>query len=521
MLNRLRALWDRLIPTKSVTKGFSSRFDPDSFASTISVDVVHSIFSEAQQGQTDRLFSLYRDIVLTDGHTQAEFGKRKLAVLGDRMSLQPYDESSPQDAAAHDAVKAMVSGCAGFIKACSHALDSTLYPVSVLEKVFSPGGPHRYRLAELVPVPYQLLDYRSGDLRIYDVDPKSGRRLTSSRPIDPERYILHRGHLLTTPDNWGGPMRSLVFWWLLSMLGRDWFARHMERYASPFLLGRYNPDSERDRQLLESAFSRATRLFGLVVPDQTRVEILKATSSGGGGEHMSFHTLCQREKSKIILGQTISSEAQPTGLNSGVADLQSEVRQDIRQFDGLLLGETLREQLFVQYLQINGIPGQAPRAIWGSETYDDAKLLAEILSTMSSAGFQPTDSDLATISARIGFGIERKTITAGATLGLTATEMQSALGLSADNPTGAHNARAIRAIASSLACDRVAANGANGLAAALSAEDREIARIIIESHSPQDCERALVEHLARYRPGRAAELLESGMLAYTQNALSR
>ena len=46
--------------------------------------------------------------------------------------------------------------------------------------------------------------------------------------------------LTSVPDNWGGPMRSIIFWWLLGHMGRDWWARYLDKYGSPFVVGKYD-----------------------------------------------------------------------------------------------------------------------------------------------------------------------------------------------------------------------------------------------------------------------------------------
>ena len=88
--------------------------------------------------------------------------------------------------------------------------------------------------------------------------------------------------MLTTPDNRGGPMRSLVFWWLLSSMGRDWWARFLDKYGSPFLVGKYDQADDASRGVLERAFQWAVRVGGIVVSKQTEVEIIQASASQSG-----------------------------------------------------------------------------------------------------------------------------------------------------------------------------------------------------------------------------------------------
>jgi hypothetical protein len=222
-----------MIPIKRLTLS-NPRYETQTIANTMDADRIHQVIDSAQVGDTRDLFALYRDIILSCSHTQGEFNKRKLAVLGDQLAILPTDKKLPEDVAAAAMVKTMLTSCPGWIMACSHLLDATLWPVAVVEKVYrqvsaapkpkksaqksalasTSTQPPRYQLSDLIPVPHQLLDFTTGVLRIRDVDPVSGMPQTTTHEADPNRYIIHHGHLLSAPDNWGGPMRSLVFWWL-------------------------------------------------------------------------------------------------------------------------------------------------------------------------------------------------------------------------------------------------------------------------------------------------------------------
>jgi phage gp29-like protein len=250
-------------------------------------------------------------------------------------------------------------------------------------------------------------------MMINDVSP-SGSILSTSREPTPERYIIHRGHLLTTPDTWGGPMRSILYWWLLSTMSRDWWSRFLDRYGSPFLVGHYPQGDDKSRNVLKAAFSLATKLGGLVVNDKTRVELQQAVSgvSGGGVAYEKFLEVCQREKSKLILGQTLSASADPTGLGSGTANVQEGVRQDIRMWDAASLADTFRQQLFDQYMQINNISGVTPTLAWGSVSVAELKSKADMLVSLQQAGYRLTDDQIGILSEEIGMSLERAPLAA-------------------------------------------------------------------------------------------------------------
>lgn len=470
-----------------------SRSEPSQQASGFSVDRIHSVVTAAELGMTRDLFSLYRDVIVTDSHLQAELFKRKLAILGDVISYLPFDKSLPADVETADNVSKMMSEIPSWTRACSHLLDSTLYPVSVLEKVFTPTDTG-YAIARLIPVPYQLLDFQDGHLKIFETDDRGNPTNVRNDP-DPSRYIIHRGHLLTSPDNWGGPMRSILFWWLLSAMDREWWTRFLDRYGSPFLVGKFH--DEEGRSILQQAFSLATRLGGLVISKDTEAEIQQAAASDSGDAYEKFLSICQREKSKLIVGQTLSSEAQATGMNSGNAQLHENVRQDIRKFDAHMLGETLHDQLIVQYCSINNLPGHAPTMSWGSETNAKVQSRVTLLKALSDANLQLTDAALYSLSEEMGIEIERKS--AGSFGGAP-----SPLSIGTAHIPDVSNATTV------------------AISQAFRGSLAPIGRIIRESKSPNECQERIKTFCVSFSSERANRILAEALTAYTlQGSLPR
>lgn len=518
LADRIRAFFN---PAPVVRRTiYNERYSPRSFVQTLDVDRVHSIIEGAEDGDPRDLFALYRDILLADNHIQNELGKRKLAVLGDVLSIQPKDKTSALDVAATTAIKEMIDAgerwqlqvgafnlmVNDFLSACVHLLDSVLWPVAVLEKVYRPSTKPglRYELAQLVPVPDQLLDYVEGRMRIRETDLATGAVLGGFIEVDPNRYIVHRGHLLTTPDWRGGPMRSLVIWWMLSTFDRDWWSRFLDRYGSPFLVGKYNQADDSSRRVLENAFQWAVKIGGLVVSKETEVELQQAASAQSGEAYEKFLEVCQREKSKLILGQTLSSEAKSTGLGSGVAKEQGNVREDIRQWDAMRLGQTLRNQLFAQYLEINGLTGAVPSAIWGSESEEAKSATGKLLADLKNAGITVTDDGLSTLSEKVGLPLQRDLA--------PAPKIPGAL------PLSAFSAKAIQGALS--ANEDIARRGAAALSQSFRGSLAPIRRLIQESSSSSDLEQRIMSYYADWDPKRIASLLESALTAYTVNGLS-
>ncbi|WP_309400220.1 phage portal protein family protein [Cerasicoccus maritimus] len=532
---------EKTIPTTAATPRWRRLGDePRSTAEDLDVDRLHAILESAEHGQVSDLFALYRDILASDSHLQAEFAKRKLAIIGDALSVQPIDDGESADEEAAELVEDQIQCLTAWPHALAHLLDSTLWPVAVLEKVYRPSSKPglRYELAELVPVPHQLLDYTTGRMMIRNVDPETKATLQTYHEPDPNRYIVHRGHILSLPDYWGGPMRSLVFWWLLSAMDRTWWANFLDKYGTPFPVGKFDRNDDAGRSVLQLAFQWAKKLGGLVVTKETEVELLEAGRADAGDAYEKFYSICQREKSKLILGQTLSAEAQSTGLGSGVSKQQESVRQDIRQFDGLLLGSTLRDQLFRQFLLINGKKGDVPTLAWGSESIEESKALSDILTSLSNAGIHVADESLPVLSKRIGLTLERKPQPAALQSAQPAEQQQQALSekalkenqqaeedrdfrsLMANAEIVGPKLRALAAQSPEDPEDAIIRNTTADLSQVFRGSLAPVRQLIRESESPEDLEAKLRTFYTDWQPGRVQVLITEALTAFLANGVS-
>lgn len=381
----------------------NSQYEPESWMEYMDAARVAYVLRAARGGSVQELFALFRDMIMADNHIQVELSKRKLAVIAESPRFTPPEKKSQPDIDAADYCRDQLEDMPSFLTASSHLLDSCLWPVALVEKVYRRSG-SRFELEDLVPVPMRLLDFSEGRLMVRDTN-DNGQPTGSIHEPDPARYIIHRGHLLSTPDNYGGPMRSLLYWQLGSAMNRDWWMRFLDRYGMPFMVGKFASGNEKDKSILMGAFSTAKKIFGIAVSNTTSVEIIEASKSGADAFE-KFHDICQREKSKLILGQTLSAQTDSTGQGSGVADLQGDVREDFRRFDSVMLGRTYRTQLFMQMANLAGLSGSAPRIVWGSKSAAELKAMAEMLSALANAGFEVEDSE--TISDDVGYTLRHK-----------------------------------------------------------------------------------------------------------------
>lgn len=357
-----------------------SRGTPQNLAYLMDAARIRAAVDNAESGRVDDLWSLFQGVLAGDSWIQGLLATRKLSVLNDVIRVEPTDPKAADDVVAAADVQSAILGVPDFRRVfLSHLLDSVVLPVSVSEKIYLPDQqtPGRFRLHRLVAVPHFLEDFRTGTIMLRRQDER-GAAIDDVYPIDPRRHVVHRGNLLNAPDNWGGPMRSLLVLWLVRTCNREWWARNAERWGMPFPVGKYPAGDTTAKASLQNAFSNALRIGGMVVSDQTTIDLIEAS----GSSNDAFERLqkwAERQIQIAIVGQDLSSSSAPTGMNSGVATLQGQVRDDMTAFDSQMIGQTLTDHLAKPHLAINGLRGSCRVEIGAASNLRALCQLASVL----------------------------------------------------------------------------------------------------------------------------------------------
>ena len=260
----------------------------------------------------------------------------------------------------------------------------------------------------------------------------------------------------------------------------------------PFLKGKYSDDA--GRAVLERAFHMAVRLGAIVVSKGTEVEVVQATAGDSSSSHEKFIELCNREISKLIVGQTLSSNVQATGMGEGTANLQGSVRDDLRKMDARLLSISMRKQVLKPYLDVNGIRGRAPVILFGSDSASELSAMMGLIKGLGEAGFEPDDDGMSNLAERVGFGIRRQSI-------VPVPTPFSAVSLSAQ------------------IADHVSPSAAPDLASAFRGRLAPVSEIIRRSASPEDCRREVEAWAFSVSPGEAPEIISQALSAFAASGI--
>lgn len=468
------SLPDGSVPQKQ-TKFLSPRYEPSNISSDANVNTVTEAIRLAEAGDTQELFRFYRDVLLNDDHVAGEFSTRKLAVLSQPLAILPEDKNNPDDVLLAKAMLRARNDCENWLDGMKALMGShAIWPVTITERLYKPAGPARpgepklnYTLRKFVPVNPQLLCFQwaymmggvglgtasaiqLGNLpysthnskpknpnaytidlekwepyiKLWPID-EAGRIIydvTRAGYLDPARHVVHRGHdLAEFRDNWGGPGRSLLYWWLFRQLGRSWFAKGMENYGTPWPIGYVDTKDPEAINLLKDAFKLSKSIGGLVIDDNCRVELKEAMVAGMSNGYETFHNMCNSAISFRITG--IKETKKPAGLNAGEGKFQQNIREDVRVHDQITLADTCKKQIAWPFRDLNNLRGDV-KFVWGGLSEADAKTFADLLYTMRQAGYQLSRESIPIANERTGLSWELSSPPApsGALPGILPTE---------------------------------------------------------------------------------------------------
>lgn len=192
----------------------------------------------------------------------------------------------------------------------------------------------------------------------------------------------------------GVGIRDVVYWeWVQKQETMAFLMEFLERMAGGIQVWKYpsgNPQAETEvRKAAEQYNSGEEHVLLVPVPPgepgQYGVEVVDPGFSGVDILHKLLQEYFDHRIKRYILGQVLTSEAEATGMGSGVAEAHMDTLLQILQSDALNSQETLTTDLVQQIINVNiekGVwqdPGFTPRFVIETEEDDvEAKLQSVI-----------------------------------------------------------------------------------------------------------------------------------------------
>ena len=207
-------------------------------------------------------------------------------------------------------------------------------------------------------------------------------------PLEPFKFIVHFAKAKSGLPIRGGLARAAGWSYLFkNYVLKDWVT-FAEVFGQPLRLGKYGPGAtEADKQSLLSAVANIGTDAAAIIPDSMLIEFTEARQTGSAELYERFCEYLDRQVSKAVLGQTLTTEL-PRGAGSrAAAQVHDGVRRDILAADARRLGDTLTRDLVRPLVDLNAGPQKRyPRLEWVLPSNQDDQEFAAIVADLADRG---------------------------------------------------------------------------------------------------------------------------------------
>ncbi len=324
---------------------------PDAQWAGLTPQRLAALLRQAAHGDTRAYYALAEELEERDSHYCAVLNVRKRAVVGLDISVAPADDTPA--AAEHAALIERFIARDDLIEELFDLQDAVGKGVALLEIDWAVGD------APLLP---RRLIWR--DPRHFAWDPQ-----TLSRPLirgeggntselPAWKFVFHRQQAKSGVPGRDGLARQCAFLSLFKSLTVKGWVAFCETYGQPYRIGKYGPSaSETDRRTLLDAVLSIAADAGAIIPESMQIEFVQTDVSGSAGAFEALARYANQEISKLVLGQTTTTEA----ISGGHAVSQEHrlVQDDIERADARALAATLTRDLIVPIIALNFGPQDA------------------------------------------------------------------------------------------------------------------------------------------------------------------
>ena len=333
-------------------------------------------------------FKLYRDLE-RDAHAWAVLDKRKRAVISRPWSVIPASDDA-RDVRMAELVEQQLKGFP-FDLACHQLLDATLVGFAVSEVMWriTPG---EVQIERMIPRKQDRFVFtEDNDLRLLTRDaPQKGIAL-------PERKMVVHRHGGTDNSPYGLGLGTRLFWPVFfKRQNITFWLSFLDKYGAPSVIGKYpNGATKEQKDTLLNAASRMRSEAAAIIPEGMLIELVEAIKSGSTDAYEKLARYMDEQVALIVLGETMSTTASPSGLGSTQAEVHNDVRLELAQVDADLLSDTLNNTLVRWIVEFNDPGAGVPRVERDFSEPEDKVARASRDKILIDCGLEPDDDYIA------------------------------------------------------------------------------------------------------------------------------
>lgn len=340
------------------------------------------ILRQAEQGNAKAYLELAEEMEEKDLHYLAVMKKRKEAIAQLPIEVIPADDSAEAKKDA-ELVEQFIDRDE-LQDEMVDMLDAIGKGWSVTEIVW-----------EMSDSQWMPLRLERVDQRWMEFDPDDGETLYllgdagERQELSAFKYIIHQVKAKSGIPVRGGLARAAAWHYMFKNYAwKDWVS-FLETFGMPIRLGRYdNGETEENKRVLLNALASLGSDAAAMFPKTMEVEFV----DGGKGTSpadlwKSLIDTCDEYLSKIVLGQTNTTDAKSGGLGSGQANVHREVEETIERSDARRLSTTLNRDLVKPIVMLNRGPRKKyPKIRIGRPDPVDVKAMTEAASVLVPMG---------------------------------------------------------------------------------------------------------------------------------------
>jgi phage gp29-like protein len=381
-----------------------------------------SLLRQAEFGDPFQYLELAEEMEEKDLHYLAVLGTRKQAVSQLDIVIRPASNSQHDKRLAEIATDYLIKGTLNLRESLFDILDALGKGFSATEIIWDTMGREWFPLRlEWRDPRWFLFDWITGRRLLVrtlgsedqDISAKlngythldarllpASHRTTSENgsiaiqpmtaPLLPFKFIVHHGRAKSGLPIRGGLARSAAWAYLFkNYVLKDWVT-FAEIFGQPLRLGKYGAGAtETDKTALLQAVANIGTDAAAIIPDSMIIEFTQARSSASVDLYERFCEYIDRQLSKAVLGQTLTTDL-PRGSGSrAAAQVHQLVRRDILSSDSQTLQATLTRDLIKPLVDLNAGPQHHyPQLQLALPDDQDAKTFAEIISQLADRGLQ-------------------------------------------------------------------------------------------------------------------------------------
>lgn len=332
-------------------------------------------------------WGLYEELLKLDPHLKSVVDVRKVGVTSLPTLIQPGDDSERAAMIARwvewwlaeiGQDKYFIDG--GFLRDRLGLLSAVPYGISTMEIVWGDNGGWL--------VPRDLLHRHP---RMFKFTWENELRLASGAYDTQGTAVPEMKFLVFTPytefeNPYGIPaLQSVYFYSVFKRTGYRFWSVFLDKFGSPTLVAKH-PKNATDPEInkiydIIAAYQQET---GVIIPEDFVVEMLEAKRSGGAS-YGEFIDSCNREVSKGILGQNLTTEV--SGGSYAAANVHMMIRADILENDARL-EMTAWDRLIRWAVDLNFADEKPyPKFIIRTDAAGDTRTRLEVIRQLASLGY--------------------------------------------------------------------------------------------------------------------------------------